>query len=690
MSNRLASSQSAYLKSASHQPVEWFPWCDEAFARARELDRPIVLDIGAVWCHWCHVMDGESYENPETAKIINEQYVAIKVDRDERPDIDRRYQEAVSAITGQGGWPLTAFLTPDGEVFFGGTYFPPTERYGRRGFPTVLSMVADYYRNSRDNALATARQLTEAIADRSERSIAGELNSSLLDQGLARATDLYDSVNGGFGSAPKFPHPTILEVLFNRSYFSGDPAINELIRTTLLRMARGGMYDQIGGGFHRYSTDAKWIVPHFEKMVYDNSELLRVYATAARRFNDPEFKATAHGIIRFMTDELSDQKLGGFYASQDADVGLDDDGDYFTWTIDEVRAVCTPEETAVLAERFDIRPEGEMHHNTAKNVLFIAADIEVIAARLNISEHAVLASLDSAVQRLREERRKRTAPFIDRSIYAGWNGMAISAFLIAADLLDLPDARVFSLRSLDRILSTCLLGDGSVRHSPTMDVPVGLLEDGVFVARACLDAYNSVGDERYLTNAKNIAQDLRTRLWDESQGGFFDLPAASNGTGLLAQPRKPIQDAPTPSANGIAAEVFQRLSEITGDSKYHEASEGTLKSFAGLAPQLGIFGGAYYLAFDRFLRGGAHAVVSGPLDDPVSNSMWKCAKSSTRPYLSILRLDSSQSLAAVLPPELQAMWHMGETRGYFCIGNACAPPALAEEEFSQLLESFGR
>lgn len=690
MSNRLASAQSAYLKSAAHQPVEWYPWCDDAFAKARELDRPILLDIGAVWCHWCHVMDGESYENLETAKIINERYIAIKVDRDERPDIDRRYQEAVSAITGQGGWPLTAFLTPDGEVFFGGTYFPPTERYGRRGFPTVLAMVADYYRNSRDNAVATARQLTEAIADRSEKSTSREFNNSLLEQGLARAVNMYDSENGGFGSAPKFPHPTILEVLLNRSYFSGEPSIIELIRTTLLRMARGGVYDQIGGGFHRYSTDAQWIVPHFEKMIYDNSELLRVYATAARRFNDPEFKETAHGIIRFMIDELSDQKLGGFYASQDADVGLDDDGDYFTWTIDEVRAVCTPQETAILAERFDIRPEGEMHHNTAKNVLFVAADIDVIAARLGISESDATASLDRGVQRLREERRKRTAPFIDRSIYAGWNGMAISSFLIAADRLDIPTTRVFALKSLDRVVSTCQSADGRVLHSASMDEPVGLLEDGAFVARACLDAYDSAGDERYLSIAKSIAQDLQTRLWDESQGGFFDLTASANGTGLLTQPRKPIQDAPTPSANGVAAEVFQRLHEITGDSKYRETAEGALRAFAGMTPQLGIFGGAYYLALDRFLRGGAHAVVSGAPTDPAATAMWKSARSSTRPYLSTHRVNSGQPFPDSLPSELKAMHHAGEARGYLCVGNTCAPPAATAEEFSNLLESFGR
>lgn len=690
MSNRLSAAQSAYLKSAAHQPVDWYPWCDEAFAKAKELDRPILLDIGAVWCHWCHVMDGESYESSETAGIINDRFIAIKVDRDERPDIDRRYQEAVSAITGQGGWPLTAFLTPEGEVFFGGTYFPPTDRYGRRGFPTVLAMVADYYKNSRDGAVATARQLSDAIAGQSERSIPGELNIPLLEAGLQRAIDSYDPANGGFGAAPKFPHPTILEVLLNRSFYSGNKSMIELIRVTLLRMARGGVYDQIGGGFHRYSTDAKWTVPHFEKMLYDNSELLRVYATAARRFKDAEFEQVARGIIRFMTDELSDQVQGGFYASQDADVGLDDDGDYFTWTLDEVHAVCPPREAEILSLRFDVQSAGEMHHDPEKNVLFVASDIDAIAATLDTPASEVRALLESGINRLREARRTRSTPFIDTSIYAGWNGMAISAFLLAADRLDMPEVRSFAQRSLDRIVASCLLDDGRVRHSAKIENPTGLLEDGVFVARACLDAYNSIGDERYLTCAERIANDLKSRLWDEGQGGFYDLSPAAGGIGLLSQPRKPIQDAPTPSANGIAAEVFLRLHEMTGTVDHRVTAERTLSAFAGLSSHLGIFGGAYYLSLDRFLVGSAHAVVTGDCANPLSNELWSAARKSTRPHLNVQRFDTGKPVSRALPRELTAMIKSGKPCGYFCLGNTCAKPAETPEEFADILENFGK
>jgi uncharacterized protein YyaL (SSP411 family) len=298
--------------------------------------------------------------------------------------------------------------------------------------------------------------------------------------------------------------------------------------------------------------------------------------------------------------------------------------------------------------------------------------------------------LEKAIQRLREGRKAREAPFIDKSIYAGWNGMAISAFLIAADRLDLTSVREFALKSLDRVISSCLVGDGKVRHSASMDEPAGLLEDGVFVARACLDAYNSVGDETYLSHAETIARDLSSRLWDEAQGGFFDLSPSAGLGGLLVQSRKPIQDAPTPSANGIAAEVFVRLHEITGSSQYRDTAEATLRAFARMAPQLGIFGGAYYLALDRFLRGSTHAIVSGPPNDPTARALWKSAIGSLRPYLTIRRIDPTQTVHGSLPIELQAMYRVEETRGYFCYRNACAQPAKSPDEFSSVLEKFGR
>ncbi|HEY4705256.1 MAG TPA: DUF255 domain-containing protein, partial [Thermoplasmata archaeon] len=326
--------------------MEWYPWGEEAFARAKAEDKPILLDIGAVWCHWCHVIDHESYEDPEVAKIINERFVPVKVDRDERPDVDARYQSAVQAISGQGGWPLTAFLTPNGKVFYGGTYFPPRDMYGRPSFKRILLTVSDHYRKERADAINTAESLHQALAERRGLHVhAGEATEALLKGLVDGLKGQFDPVNGGFGSAPKFPHPGTMEFLLARYHRTKEGGLRNVIVRTLTGMARGGVYDQVGGGFHRYSTDAMWIVPHFEKMAYDNAALLSNYAKAWALFRDPLFKETAEGIVAWTDEVLRDPVHGGFYASQDADVGPGDDGDYFTWTLKEVRAVCTPEET---------------------------------------------------------------------------------------------------------------------------------------------------------------------------------------------------------------------------------------------------------------------------------------------------------------------------------------------------------
>jgi hypothetical protein len=688
--NRLGNERSAYLRSAAHQPVAWQPWSEAAFARARQLNRPILLDIGAVWCHWCHVMDGESYENDSTASIINEHFVAIKVDRDERPEVDRRYQEAVSALTGQGGWPLTAFLTPDGQVFFGGTYFPPVDRYGRRAFSSVLLQVAEYYSTNHDSVLSMARQVADSLATHSDQAQPGTISRALLDGAFDQILKNVDPVNGGFGDAPKFPHASAVEFLLAQYFFTKDERFATVIKQTLNHMARGGVYDQIGGGFHRYSTDARWIVPHFEKMLYDNTELLRNYAAAAAAFNDPFFRETAIGIIGFLTEVLADREHGGFYSSQDADVGMHDDGDYFTWTLAEVKAVCTSDETQALAERYDISENGEMQHNPAKNVLFISEDVDVIAAKLGTSETEVKKRLGSGIAKLRAARGTRSVPFIDRSIYAAWNGMAVSAVLWAADLLDLPDARAFALRTLDRLAAECVLPDGQVRHALGQEIPTGLLEDGVFVARAFIDAFERTGEDRYLSSARRITDDLIKRLWDEAAGGFIDHAPGPEAIGLLAQPRKPIQDAPTPAPNAVIVEVLLRLSELTGDESYGAKGEKTLTAFAGATASLGVFGGSYYLALDRFLRGSAIGVVVGRPDDPKARALRDAAQKIYRPYFTLRQLDPESAATRSLPPELAAMITSGKTLAYFCAGHTCALPADDAAKYTDIVGAFGR
>ena len=367
--NRLAEAASSYLRAAQHQPVAWHEWNDEAFARAQREDKPILLDIGATWCHWCHVMDRESYGDADTAALINGAFIAIKVDRDERPDVDTRYQAAVAAISGQGGWPLTAFLTPDGNPYFGGTYFPAGERLGRPSFRHVLRSMAEAYRTQRAEAEESGASVVQAIEENecfTERG--AELNEALLDRIIASILEQFDVRNGGFGSQPKFPQAASLDLLLDAAtrgkLFSEQAA--HAVQRTLARMAAGGLQDQLAGGFHRYSVDEGWVVPHFEKMAYDNSELLRVYAHAVESFSDPYFAQTARATLAWMDVLLSDRERGGFFASQDADASPEDHGDYYTWTRAEAEAVLQPEEFAIAERHFQLGAVGHMQHDPAK------------------------------------------------------------------------------------------------------------------------------------------------------------------------------------------------------------------------------------------------------------------------------------------------------------------------------------
>ena len=452
--NSLARASSAYLRSAMHQPIQWHEWGEEAFAAAQRDNKPMLLDVGAVWCHWCHVMDRESYDDPEIAAIVNEHFIAVKVDRDERPDIDSRYQAAVQAVSGQGGWPLTAFLTPDGKPFYGGTYFPPHDGYGRPSFRRVLLSIANAYKEKNGDVVEQAKMVESAIAQ--SESFAGKgarVSASVIAAILTSAFRMYDPQHGGFGQAPKFPHPSALDLLIERYAGGGDENLRSLIVTTLEHMANGGVYDQLAGGFHRYSVDERWVVPHFEKMCYDNSELLKNYVHAYQATGTQFFADVARDIIRWMDEWLSDRERGGFYASQDADISMDDDGDYFTWTLDETRAVLNAEESQVAALHYDINEVGEMHHNPAKNVLYVRTPVEEVTRRMNLAPERVKDLLASAKKKMYAARLERPTPYVDKTVYVGWNSLCVSAYLEAAKVLHLDGARRFALRSLDRVLS---------------------------------------------------------------------------------------------------------------------------------------------------------------------------------------------------------------------------------------------
>ena len=697
--NSLSRASSSYLRSAMHQPIHWHEWGEEAFEVAKRENKPILLDIGAVWCHWCHVMDRESYEDPEIAQIVNDRFVTIKVDRDERPDIDSRYQVAIQTISGQGGWPLTAFLTSEGKPFYGGTYFPPDDHYGRPSFRRVLLAISDAYQNKNSDVSEQAKLVEGAIANsESMAGKTGEFSLNVVDEIVQAALRSFDETNGGFGNAPKFPHPSMIDLLIDQYARTKDDRLMHVFAVTLEKMACGGVYDQLAGGFHRYSVDERWIVPHFEKMSYDNSELLKNYVHAFHATHDEFFAEVACDIIRWMDGWLSDREHGGFYASQDADISLEDDGDYFTWTVDEVKAVLTEEEAQVACLHYDINEIGEMHHNPAKNVLYQRAPVEEIVARLKLHREGIVELLNSVKRKMYAARRKRPTPYIDKTIYVGWNALCISAYLEASRTLNLSDARHFALRSLDRILSAAWdehRGLGHVVAYSEAKVSkkdgAGFLDDYAFTAIACLDAYEATSDMTYFRVARSITDHMIARLYDPTSGGFFDSPPAEGSLGVLAAPRKPFQDSPTPAGNPMAAIAMTRLHALTGDTSYRDMAHRTLELLTGGAAQYGIFAATYGLAATSFGISHCEIVVVG--EDSLADELYAQAIAQSAQGNSILRLNFGQAVEQNLPPSLSAtIPHLPpvqqkRTCAIVCSAGSCKPPAHTVEQLQQILGS---
>ncbi|HSE67281.1 MAG TPA: thioredoxin domain-containing protein, partial [Gemmatimonadales bacterium] len=654
MTNRLSDANSAYLRSAAHQPVHWHPWGAEAFAAAQTADRPILLDIGAVWCHWCHVMDGESYEDPALGEFLNQNFTCVKVDRDERPDVDTRYQRAVQAISGQGGWPLTAFLTPTGEVFYGGTYFPPDGKYGRPGFRSVLEQVLRVYRTQREQVLRQAGAIRSVLEQHLDESMAGEPSESLLSAAAQSIARLFDARNGGFGTQPKFPHPSALRFLLTRWYDTGEEWARDIVLSTLQGMARGGIHDQLGGGFHRYSVDAQWIVPHFEKMSYDNAELLRAYLDAYAAFGDEQHAEVARGIVRWIREVLAGSD-GGFGASQDADVGLDDDGDYFTWTFEEAASVLTEEELAVVAPYYDIGTAGEMHHNPAKNVLYVAESLDTIAQRLALDLPVAQTRLREARSKLLEARGRRATPFVDRTRYTSWNAMLAGALLQGSAVLNDPWAGEHALHTLRRLRSEQTAADELTHTAGGIS---GMLEDQVFTAMAAIDAFEYSGDRSWLEWAGAIMHRVWADYLDSAAGGLYDLARSRGGEGLLPAAAKPVQDAPTPSGNGMAGLALARLAELTGAPAWGEWRDALVRANAGRAAELGLHGATMLLAVDWVVQPATHLVVVEGGDgggSQTADAMHQLGLRSFFPRRVVHRVRAADGPEASLPTAVRGM-----------------------------------
>ncbi|TAN40660.1 MAG: thioredoxin domain-containing protein [Nitrospirae bacterium] len=587
--NRLGSERSPYLRHAADQPIDWYPWSDEAFQRAADEDKPVFLSSGAVWCHWCHVMAKECFYNEEIAGMLNRDFICIKLDRDERPDIDRRYQQAVVAIAAAGGWPLSVFLMPDKRPFFGGTYFPPDDSHGRPGFKKVLAALLDFFKTKRAEADEYTQRLLEHL--RQEGPAAGELSPAMADRAAESILAAFDSANGGFGQFPKFPMPGAIEFLTSRYSRTHDESSANVIRRTLSAMARGGFHDQLQGGFHRYSVDEAWFVPHFEKMADDNAWLLRNYVSAYSLFGDAYYKEVAEGIVRFSREVLSAPE-GGFYASQDADVTPDDEGGYFTWTDEDLRRVLDEDEYRVLFLHY-FSPRGRMHHDDKKHVLCIAKEPEEIAEMTGLEASRVQELISSARKKLLAERSGRVAPYLDTTIYTSLNGLFITAYMKAYKALGDDSIREFGLASLDRILKEHV-ADGRLYHCS--NIPA-LLDDYVFLIEALLAAYEATADRKHLSRAEEFMETCIEKFWDSSSGGFFDAEEK-----LLDITLKQVEDIPHPSANAVAVVCLLELQRALGNDRYLRHAEDSLKAFAARVPEMGLHAGYYFRALDLYFQ----------------------------------------------------------------------------------------
>jgi uncharacterized protein len=689
-----------------HQPIHWHEWGSEAFEKAQQQNKPVLLDVGAVWCHWCHVMDRESYEDAEIAQIINDNFIAIKVDRDERPDVDSRYQSAVQAISGQGGWPLTAFLTPQGKPYYAGTYFPPHDVQGRPSFRRVLLTLAQAFREKNDQVLESAESVMAVISQsEGHEGKSGSLRPTIIDGMVAAAVKLFDAEHGGFGSAPKFPHPSAMDMLIQRCAETGDPQLLHIITSSLEKMAQGGVYDQLAGGFHRYSVDEHWIVPHFEKMSYDNSELLKNYVHGYQLTGNPFFAHVAKDIVRWMDEWLTDREHGGFYGSQDADVTLEDDGDYFTWTLDEADDVLEEDELQAAMLHYDIGEVGEMHHNHAKNVLYLRTPIAEIAERLKKPEQEVQRLLDSAKQKMLAGRVKRPTPFVDKTVYVSWNSLCISAYLKAAQVLKLDETRKFALRSLDRILAHGWNPQSGLQHVIAYSDPKaekralpGVLDDYAFTVIACLDAYEASADLSYFHFAEKIAAAMIERFEDTQEGGFFDIATGPNvGDGIilgaLAARRKPLQDSPTPAGNPAAAIALLRLHAYSNNPEHRKSAERTLAAFAGIAEHYGFFSATYGIALDMYLHPHTQVVIAG--SGEAAEKMKAAAVAPFSFHKSVLHLPEGEVVPQMLPPALADTIpnlpdiKQKKTVAVLCSNFTCQPPiADAKTLTKQLVDAL--
>jgi len=613
--NRLINETSPYLLQHAHNPVDWYPWGEEALSRARLEDRPILLSIGYSACHWCHVMEHESFESEPIAQLMNDNYVCIKVDREERPDLDGIYMNAVQMMTGHGGWPMTVFLTPDGRPFYGGTYFPPVDRHGMPGFPRLLIALAEAWRERRDEIEKNAGSLLVELGkvDRF-RGADSELDPALLDQSVVRLLQALDREHGGFGNRPKFPPSMALTFLLRRYQRTGDQALLEAVELTLEKMAAGGLYDQLGGGFHRYAVDDHWLVPHFEKMLYDNALLSRIYLDAWLLTGKPLYRRIVEETLDYVIREMTDPS-GGFYSTQDADSeGVE--GRFFVWEPEEVLRLLGPAEGEIFCNFYDVTAAGNFEDH---NILHIDQPLDQFATQRQLDPERLREILERGRRILFAAREERVKPGRDEKMLTSWNGLMLRSFAEAARGLDRPDYREVAIRNAEFVLAN-LRRDGRLlrTHKDGQSRLNAYLEDYADLIDGLLALYQATFDARWFAEARQLADTMIDLYHDDEEGGFFFTSVDHE---KLITRSKDYYDNATPSGNSVAAEVLLKLSLYTGEDRYRDRAERLLRQVAAVTPRMPTGFGHLLGALDLFLAPVHEIALVADPDSPAGQAL---------------------------------------------------------------------
>jgi uncharacterized protein len=675
--NHLINETSPYLLQHAHNPVEWYAWGEEAFAKARAEDKPVLVSIGYSACHWCHVMEHESFEDEQTAAIMNEHFVNIKVDMEERPDVDRIYMNFVQLTTGSGGWPMNVFMTSDKIPFWGGTYFPPAPRYNMPSWQQVLVSIAEAYRNKRDELLHSANEI---LGEMRRVGLAefgsGNLSLDQLDSAFLSFTRTFDATNGGFGGAPKFPPAMSLEFLLRYFYRTKDENALEMVTKTCTKMAHGGMYDQLGGGFHRYSVDAVWLVPHFEKMLYDNAQLARVYLHVYQITKDDFYKRIAVETLEYVRREMFDAK-GGFYSTQDADSeGVE--GKFFVWTPREVEEILDERDAQIFNFYYDVSEDGNFEE---KNILNVNYTIEATAKALKISEEELKETLERGRKLLFEEREKRIKPFRDEKVLTAWNGLMLATFAEASAILETGDYLEIARRNAEFILEN-LQKDGYLLRT-YKDGKAKLnayLEDYANFADALVELYQASGETKYLAEARRLADLMITEFWDEENGGFFFT--ANNHEELIVRSKDYFDNA-TPSGNSVAADVLLKLSKLTGDEKYERFAVTVLRLVASQIRRFPNGFGRALSALEFHLSAAKEIVIVGERGNELEREVW-------REYLPdkvVVLADIEDADAESVPLLQERKMIDGKPTAYVCENFTCQKPVTTAVELREQLKT---